>query len=106
MSDAATRPRRMLLADAAELYGMKPSSLRRESAKGTLTTYRVAGKLWTTEDDMEAMFERCRQGARDQASTSSEGQTAPPAGSSATARGVSPQAATKALLSKLASPSL
>ena len=102
MVDAKGTPQWMMLADAAALYGMKPQSLRREASKGNLETSLVAGKLWTTEAAMEAMFERCRRPAKP-----TPIETSPPlwrSGASTGSADVS-QAALKATLEKLAASS-
>src|SRR5690606_30383357 len=63
-------------------------SLRTEKARGRLRTFKVAGKVFTTEADLLAMIERarCQDRARDRDSTSAAGADAQPHGSSGTER--------------------
>lgn len=48
------------LAVAGEAFGLTVGALRVEAAKGRLVIWRVAGKDWTSLDEIEKMFDRCR----------------------------------------------
>ena len=54
------------LAEAAERSNLLLSTLRSEAKRGTLTTWRVAGKDYTSLEEIRKMFERCRVPAKEQ----------------------------------------
>ena len=85
---------------------MTASGLRREAARGRLTIERIAGKDFTTLDEIKRMRELCRvqvkepdylSGSRD---TVVENSSPGPSGSSRTAASISPQDALRARLKK------
>lgn len=55
---------RIRLTDAAKVIGVSAGSLRRESEKGRLVIWRVAGKDWTTMAEIDRMFELCQKGPK------------------------------------------
>jgi hypothetical protein len=55
---SSTKPIR--LAEAAATYGLTVGALRAESRRGKLTIWRVAGKDFTSQAEIERMFELCR----------------------------------------------
>jgi len=57
---------RVRLAAAASPYGLTVGSLRAEARRGNLTIWRVAGKDWTSQAEIERMFDRCRVKAEGQ----------------------------------------
>src|SRR3954454_13392634 len=76
---------------------MTVSGLRREAARGRLRIERIAGKDFTTLNNIDVMRELCRVPAKALACSSGERDTevksssARPSGSSKTAAGISPQ---------------
>jgi len=66
----AERP--LTLAEAAELYGVKISTLRAEAARGRLDVFRMGRRDYTTLKSLESMVTKCQDAARLRASTSTE----------------------------------
>jgi hypothetical protein len=104
----------LTLREAAELCRQElfPSgkiterSLRTEMARGSLHTFKIAGKLFTTRSDLVAMIEgarQCQDRAKDPISTSSDesGSVASPSGSSGTAHATRALAAARQTLQAL-----
>src|SRR5258708_6152881 len=74
---------------------MTASGLRREAARGRLTIERIAGKDFTTLDEIKRMRELCRVPAREPGMESATTNLTVPSGSEAV---VSPQDALRARL--------
>src|SRR5258708_35946109 len=87
------------------------SSLRREAERGRLTVEVIAGKTFTTLNEIERMCGRCRVEVRVPVSTSDQPATRPerlpikPLGSSGTARDITPLDALNAKLQRLSKSS-
>jgi hypothetical protein len=100
------RPDTMLRLEAAAALGfpdgsMSVAALRREAAAGHLTVYRIAGKHFTTLNDIEGLKAICRVDPKDQDSLSSKPKAAPPSGISGTDKGPSARDALKATAQRL-----
>jgi hypothetical protein len=94
-------PTTMLRLEVAATLGFPDRSvsvaaLRREAAAGRLTIYAIAGKHFTTLNDIEEMKKICRVPVKAQGSTSKRRRTGNGSGSSATVSEVSARAALKA----------
>jgi hypothetical protein len=50
---------RIRLTEAAKAIGVSAGSLRKAHQDGRLVIWRVAGKDWTTMEEIDRMFERC-----------------------------------------------
>src|SRR6266851_3180879 len=104
-SDAPLR-----LSTAAKLAfpdgSMTASGLRREAARGRLRVERIAGKDFTTLDEIRKMRELCRVPAKapdytnEKRDTLTESSSIRPSGSSKTEIAISPQDALRARLKK------
>ena len=82
---------------------MTASGLRREAARGRLLIERIAGKDYTTLENIERMREACRVQAKDRDSTcvaQDRASDARPSGLSGTATAISPRDALQARLIK------
>lgn len=82
---------------------MSASGLRRESARGRLLIERIAGRDYTTLENIEQMRKLCRVQAKDHVSTCAEPDPAldeKQFGLSATAKGISPRDALARRLTK------
>jgi hypothetical protein len=62
--------RPLTLAEAAELYRLKVSTLRAENARGRLDIFRMGKRDYTTLDDLKEMVRKCREEDPRRASTS------------------------------------
>jgi hypothetical protein len=82
--------RPLTLAEAAELYRLKISTLRAEAARGRLDVFRIGRRDYTTLESLKGMVLRCQEDARRRASTSTQNESN---GSSETTRASSAQAA-------------
>lgn len=60
------------LTEAAEIVGVSVGSLRKERDKGRLVIWRVAGKDWTSLEEIERMFDQCQNKKKAQGSGSSQ----------------------------------
>jgi hypothetical protein len=87
------------------------NSLRREAKRGRLTIEIIAGKVFTTLNEIERMRGRCRVEVRVPVSTSDQPATGPesspikPLGSSGTAQDITPLDALNAKLQRLSKSS-
>ncbi|OMI05513.1 hypothetical protein BSN85_24790 [Bradyrhizobium brasilense] len=83
---------------------MTASGLRREARRGRLEIERIAGRDYTTLENIEKMRELCRVKVKEPVSISerhdiaAESSSPEPSGSSKTASAISPQAALRARL--------
>ena len=80
---------------------MSAGALRRQARAGRLAIYRIAGKDYTTLNDIEGMKTACRVHPRDHDLLSSKPKAEPPSGTSGTASAPSAQAALKATAQRL-----
>jgi hypothetical protein len=87
---AMTDDRPLTLQEAAELYRLKISTLRAESARGRLDVFRIGRRDYTTLESLKSMVRKCQEDARRRASTSTQDASN---GSSATEQASSARAA-------------
>lgn len=97
-------PRLMRISEAAHSVGITPRALRTEIAKGRLLPTRIAGKIYLTDSQLQAMIEACRDQPKGQGSTSSATPAGAGSGSSATPAVKSARAAARATLEALKKP--
>jgi hypothetical protein len=88
--------------------GMGARGLRREAARGRLVIYRVAGKDYTTRQDIKDMLQQCRAADRGRDSTcanldatAADASAMAPSGSSSTGDTSAAQAAARTIVQQL-----
>ena len=67
--------RPLTLAEAAQLYHLKVSTLRAESARGRLDVFRIGRRDYTTLDSLKAMVRKCHDEDPRRAFTSTQNES-------------------------------